>query len=110
MEKNRRDWLDSTAEQAVKRLRLEEPSEKKLKKPGIRNQHASCTAVLAAVEDAMEALNEGNEERLRRHLNEGKELLLHRIKLLKIADREGWGSCKSTSRTLSPTTRLMRSA
>ena len=91
MERNRRDWLDSTAEHAVKRMRLEEPTEKKLKKPGLRNQHASCTAVLAAVEDAMVALNDGDEERLRKHLTEGKELLLHRIKLLKIADREGWG-------------------
>ena len=100
MERNRRDWLDSTAEYAVKRMRLEEPTEKKLKKLGLRNQQSSCKAVLAAVEDAMEALNNGDEERLRKHLNEGKELLVHRIELLKIADREGWGSCRSMSRTL----------
>ena len=39
----------------------------------------------------MEALNAGDEDRLRKHLNEGRDILLHRIKLLKIADREGWG-------------------
>ena len=84
MERNRRDWLDLTAEQAVKRLRLEEPAEKKLKKPGLRNQHESCSKVLAAVDDAMEALNAGDEDRLRKHLNEDDSSRKERIKGKKI--------------------------
>ena len=63
---------------------------KPLKKSGLRNQHQECEAVLDAVQGALDSLAENDYKNTKEYLEQGKLLLQKRIKILRIADRNGW--------------------
>ena len=94
LQSSRKEWIESTAERAAKKIRLEDAAEFNLKKPWLKNQHKNCAAVLTAIEDAIESLNNNDVETAKSVLEQGKKDVLHRIKLLKIADINGWGVVK----------------
>ena len=85
-----KEWIESTAERAAKKIRLDNAAEFSFKKPGLKNQHKNCTAILTAIEDAIQSLNNDDVETAKTVLEQGKKDVLHRIKLLRIADRNGW--------------------
>ena len=94
LQSSRKEWIESTAERAAKKIRLEDAAEFSFKKPGLKNQHKNRAAVLTAIEDAIESLNNDDVETAKSVLEQGKKDVLHRIKLLRIADRNGWGVVK----------------
>ena len=82
IQSSKREWIELTAKKAAKKIRLEDTSESSFKKPSIKNQHKSCTAVLNAIEDVLESLNNEYVETAKTILQQGKKYILHRIKLL----------------------------
>lgn len=59
---------------------------------GNQNQFEHCRDMLNNVEDSMTFLESGDLAQVRKNLEEGKKKLLKRIKLIRIADRNGWST------------------
>ena len=71
MNSSKWEWIEFIAEKEAKKIRFEDSTESRFKKPGIKNQHTSCTNLLKAIEDALEALENGEVETVRTTLKEG---------------------------------------
>ena len=83
---------ESTAEiteKAAKRIRTENPE---MSNPGNKQQFQHNTDVLHTIERAANAVVKGDGEAAIAALNEGKQAVTHRNKLVRLADREekGW--------------------
>ena len=88
--KRQRDIEDSCVETAIKRVKLDKPEQFKSK--SIENQHRHQLEIQQCVDDAIRQLEEGEQDAASTSLQQGKKLISGRIKMLKLADREGWGA------------------
>ena len=79
---------DPAVDYPSKRLKLEA---KQIKKPGNQQQFDHSIKVLEKFESALDALSQSKAEKARDALKEGIELVVHRIKLVRIADKSEFG-------------------
>ena len=61
---------------------------------GNQNQYDHCKEVLEKMEEVEEAFQENRTEDAKKSLEAGKKIVNFRMKLIKIADREGWGTVR----------------
>ena len=83
------DSTPDITERATKKLKIDNPE---LNSPGNRDQYAHNTEVLRTIEKAANAVLKGDREASLKNLSEGKRIITHRQKLVRLADREekGW--------------------
>ena len=82
---SRKEWIESTAERAAKKIRLDDAAEFSFKKRGLKKQHKNCAAVLTAIEDAIESLNNDDVETAKSVLEQIKSVYASNIQLLKFS-------------------------
>ena len=75
---------DPAIDHPSKRLKLEA---KQIKRPGNQQQFDHSIQVLEKFESALDALSQSKVEKARNAIKEGIELVVHRIKLVRIADK-----------------------
>ena len=73
---------------ASKKLKLEVQT---IKKPGNAHQYGREVKVLEKFEEAIDELDRNKIEKARSALQEGKSIVLHRIKLIRISDKSSYG-------------------
>ena len=73
---------------ASKKLKLEAQT---IKKPGNAHQYGHEVKVLEKFEEAIDELDRNKIEKARSTLQEGKSIVLQRIKLIRIADKSSYG-------------------
>ena len=64
------------------------------KNPGNEDQFNHAKQMMECMDDIEEALNEDRLEDAKKALKSGKQAVEYRMKLIKIAEREGWGCVK----------------
>ena len=79
---------DPAIDHPSKRLKLEA---KQIKRPGNQQKFDHCIKVLEKFESALDALSQSKVEKARDAIKEGIELVVHRIKLVRIADKSEFG-------------------
>ena len=87
----------SFLEKQQQKLEREKSDEKNLGKvtlkgKGNQRQLDFCKDILEKIEKANSSMDENNVEKTKEHLSEGKKLVMKRVKLIKLADREDWAT------------------
>ena len=89
LEELKRSFVPTQSETcASKKLKLEAQT---IKKPGNAHQYDHEVKVLEKFEEAIDELDRNKIEKARSALQEGKSIVLHRIKLIRIADKSSYG-------------------
>jgi len=70
------------------------------KKEGNKKMFDHSVEVLNSIDSALESMEKGKIEETKDYLEKGKELVLQRIKVVKLADREDWLTAKLYSRDI----------